>query len=748
MTAMPADEEGTWSRLPAYQSSWEHLADELKRLDLRIQRQLLRQRTSQPAGPLDQFKGLILSESEISALLTPALPTVDYLRLSSCNAEYQALEAALEQMGKEIAERRAASLEEGIYLSLPHLARVFELTTFEQDCLIICLAPELDRKYEKLYAYLQDDVTRKKPSASLVLELLLETPEARLAARSVFEPHTPLLRFRILQKIDNPADLPTPLLSRFIKLDDRMVNFLLGAGRIDARLEPVARLALPEAQPGLHTVSGGEPEQVLGFLRAHMCNPQAAGEKVLVYLYGPYGSGKETFATAVSRDLGFYLLLVDVAQMIDETRKFEETAWLLGREALLQPALLCFENFDSLMTDDLSSRAKVDLLLKVISDCCRVTFLSGSESWKPRRPLDETVFIDLRFRLPDDSTRKRYWQELSSERFPLADNIDLGALAGKFNFTQGQIEDALMAAQTRARLRSNGNIRITLADIEAACRAQSHHQLGTLARRIEPVYGWRDLVLPPDALGQLEELCARVAERQRVLGEWGFGRKLSLGKGVNALFAGPSGTGKTLAAEIIAKELGLELYKIDLSGIISKYIGETEKNLDRVFTTAENANAILFFDEADALFGKRSEVRDSHDRYANIEISYLLQKMEQYEGVAILATNLRQNLDDAFLRRLQFIVEFPFPDESHRRRIWEVLFPPEAPRDEAIDFDLLARQFRLAGGNIKNIVLASAYLAASDDGCISMSHLSQAALREYQKLGKVFTEAELKGSAN
>ena len=724
------------------------MADELKRLDLRIQRQLLRQRTSQPASPLDQFKGLILSESEISALLTTTLPTADRVRLSSDSAEYQALETALEQIGKEIEQRRAASIKAGIYLSLPQLARVFELTTFEQDCLIICLAPELDRKYEKLYAYMQDDVTRKKPSVSLVLEMLLDTREARLAARSAFEPHTPLLRFHILQMIDNPADIPTPLLSRFLRLDDRMVNFLLGAGRMDSRLEQVARLAFPEDQPDSHTISGGEPEQIRRFLRSHIGETQAPREKVLIYLYGPYGSGKESFAHAVSRDLGFYLLLVDVAKMIDETRKFEETMWLLGREALLQPALLCFENFDCLVTDDLSSRSKVDSLLKVIRDCCWVTFLSGSRSWNPRRPLDETVFLDLRFRLPDDSVRRHYWQDFASNRFPFADNIDLGALAGKFNFTQGQIQDALIAAQTLARLRANGDRRITTADIEASCRAQSHHQLGTLARRIEPAYTWPDIVLPGDALGQLRELCARVAERHRVLSEWGFGRKLSLGKGVSALFSGPSGTGKTMAAEIIANELGLELYKIDLSSIVSKYIGETEKNLDRVFTTAENANAILFFDEADALFGKRSEVRDSHDRYANIEISYLLQKMEQYEGVAILATNLRQNLDDAFMRRLQFIIEFPFPDESHRRRIWEVLFPPEAPRDEGIDFDLLAHQFRLAGGNIKNIVLASAYLAASDDGCISMSHLSQAALREYQKLGKVFTEAELKGSSN
>jgi SpoVK/Ycf46/Vps4 family AAA+-type ATPase len=220
----------------------------------------------------------------------------------------------------------------------------------------------------------------------------------------------------------------------------------------------------------------------------------------------------------------------------------------------------------------------------------------------------------------------------------------------------------------------------------------------------------------------------------------GFGAKLSTGKGVNALFAGPSGTGKTMAAGILANELGLDLYKIDLSQVVSKYIGETEKNLDAIFTGAENSNIILFFDEADALFGKRSEVRDSHDRYANIEISYLLQKMEDYEGVAILATNLRQNLDEAFVRRLAFSIHFPFPDEADRRRIWDGIWPDGISLAKDVDLDLLARQFKLSGGNIKNIALAAAFLAAADGGIVNMSHLLHATRREFQKLGKVFTE--------
>ncbi|MGH7807138.1 MAG: ATP-binding protein, partial [Thermodesulfobacteriota bacterium] len=236
--------------------------------------------------------------------------------------------------------------------------------------------------------------------------------------------------------------------------------------------------------------------------------------------------------------------------------------------------------------------------------------------------------------------------------------------------------------------------------------------------------------------------CNQAKYRHIVYGNWGFSRKLSLGKGLNALFSGPSGTGKTMAAEIISNDLELDLYKIDLSQVVSKYIGETEKNLDKIFTEAQTSNAILFFDEADALFGKRSEVKDAHDRYANIEIGYLLQKMEEYEGITILATNLRQNMDEAFVRRMQVIVEFPFPDEEYRRDIWEVAFPHEAPLGKDIDFAVLAREVKLAGGNIKNIAVAAAFYAAEDGGLIRMPHLMKAVRQEYRKLGRIWNESE------
>jgi SpoVK/Ycf46/Vps4 family AAA+-type ATPase len=239
----------------------------------------------------------------------------------------------------------------------------------------------------------------------------------------------------------------------------------------------------------------------------------------------------------------------------------------------------------------------------------------------------------------------------------------------------------------------------------------------------------------------LQEMVNMVRQRPLVYGQWGFDRKLALGKGLNALFAGESGTGKTMAADIMAGQLGLDLYKIDLSTLVSKYIGETEKNLNRIFTEASTSNAILFFDEADAIFGKRSEVKDSHDRYANIEISYLLQRMEAYDGVVILATNMRSNLDEAFTRRLHFIIEFPFPEARDREIIWQVNFPPETPVAPDVDLTLLADRFRLAGGNIRNIIMAAAFLAAEGGESVAMAHLLHATRREYQKMGRLIDES-------
>jgi SpoVK/Ycf46/Vps4 family AAA+-type ATPase len=320
-------------------------------------------------------------------------------------------------------------------------------------------------------------------------------------------------------------------------------------------------------------------------------------------------------------------------------------------------------------------------------------------------------------------------------------DVDITTLANKFNLSGGQIKDAIFTASNIAMVKNPGESELSMSDLYLGCKAQSNKNLATMAKKIEPHYTWNDITLPTDIKEQLKEISGYIEYKQTVYYEWGFEKKLSLGKGLNVFFSGPSGTGKTMAAEIIAGELGLDLYKIDLSSVVSKYIGETEKNLSRVFKEAETSNAILFFDEADALFGKRSEVRDSHDRYANIETNYLLQKMEEHEGIVILASNFKKNIDEAFMRRLNFNIVFPFPDEKLREKIWRNIFPDKTPIADNIDFSFLAN-FKITGGNIKNIVLSAAFLAAGDSHIIAMEHIIRAVKREFQKMGKLCTPGE------
>jgi SpoVK/Ycf46/Vps4 family AAA+-type ATPase len=335
--------------------------------------------------------------------------------------------------------------------------------------------------------------------------------------------------------------------------------------------------------------------------------------------------------------------------------------------------------------------------------------------------------------MPEPALREAVWRDsLAPYSAPETWAADLGR---RFRLTPGQIRDAVTSAALEVLAREEP-AQLEMRDLWRAARRQSQHRLGELAVRIEPRATWGDLILPADRLAQLREICSQVRYQHDVFDLWGFGRKSSRSRGVSALFSGPPGTGKTLAVEVMAGELELELYKVDLSGVVSKYIGETEKNLSRIFQEAETSNSILFFDEADALFGKRTKVSDAHDRYANIETSYLLQRMEAHDGIVILATNLRENMDDAFTRRIRFVVDFPFPDAESRRRIWPGHFPSQAPVSPDIDLDYLARELKIAGGTIRNIVLNAAFLAAGDGRSIDMRHVSHAIRREFEKMGK------------
>ncbi len=725
----------------AYAANYEHLADELFRLNLRIRLHVFQQKKCQPEKNVNQYKGLFLTEDEIVCLLendeNSRGDTSSSGKKDKHGEEIRMLAEAIEQIGAKIQKRRIASIQAGIYLSLPHLARLFRLTAFEEECLLICLAPELNRNYEKFYAYLQDDITSKKPTVDLALNLLCLSRQEKLKARLSFDKQAPLVKYHLLQVTDHAQDSSSPLISRSLKLNDRIVNFLLGFGHMDAGLEHVARFVQPQTKWDQIHMDKDIQNRVQNFIQSYARQPELNTQNVVFHIYGPYGSEKPMLAEAICHDLGIPLITGDLGKIIDGQMLFEKTLELLGREAVLQPAAVCLDNFDCLLADTEKYHFHLKSALETIRRFSRLTFLFSSKPWKPQGLLNGRICIEIGFPMPDAEDRKYLWEYHLNGHHRLSPDVDFTELANKFRFTSGQIHDATMAAQNLALWRSPEDGMIVMEDLYAACRVQSNQKLITLARKIDPKYTLSDIVLPPDQLAQLKEIGNQSKYRHIVYGTWGFDRKLSYGKGLTALFGGPSGTGKTMAAEIIANELKLELYKIDLSQVVSKYIGETEKNLNKIFAEAESSNAILFFDEADAIFGKRSEVKDAHDRYANIEIGYLLQKMEEYEGITILASNLKQNIDDAFVRRMRFIVEFPFPDKKLREQIWRNIFPKNASVSEEIDYKFLSERFELTGGNINNIALSSAFYAAEESTGIAMHHIVFAVKREFQKMEKL-----------
>ncbi len=439
----------------------------------------------------------------------------------------------------------------------------------------------------------------------------------------------------------------------------------------------------------------------------------------------------------ISTRLGKPLLKIDLEALArpERSENAAQAALLLAlRDARLLSAVPFITRIDNLFSDG----ALQPGLFPAILEFPGLIILSGRTTWQIAGFERSRRFSWLEFPAPTFAERRALWSYFLNQS-GLEERPDLTSLAGQFMLTSGQIRDVVATAMDWAAQRGDA---LNASDLLASARLHSSSHLTGLARKIVPRFTWKDIILPPDQLDILKEIINMVRTRPLVLTEWGLGQKLVSSAGVTILFAGPPGTGKTMAAEIIAGELGLDLYKIDLSTIVSKYIGETEKNLEHIFHEAEASNAILFFDEADALFGKRSEVRDSHDRYANIEISFLLQRMEAYDGITILATNLRSNLDDAFTRRLQFAVDFPFPEEDERLHIWQALFPSDAPKEENLDLGQLAHRYRLAGGNIRNIIVNAAYLAAADGGKISMAHLNHGARRELQKMGRLVTDQD------
>lgn len=592
---------------------------------------------------------------------------------------------------------------------LGRLAARARLTDVDTELLLIAVAPDVDSRFEQFFGYLNDDVTRRRATVGLALRLC-GLPETSAVGRGRLTGDAPLLRTGLLAVEDSDR----PLLSRQLRVPDRVAAYLLGDDRPDANL---AAVCWPDDLSNLPPLPGA-PE---------LARAVEAGTG-LAYLRELAGGSGLAVAAAGLALAGRPTLPVN-AEVLGSSETDPSVVRALMLEAMLTGA--------GMVAGPIGADGQRGLrgIVELLAHAGVPLIVYGPDRWDPRWADRAPMRADAEPVGPQ--IREALWRGMLDGALGEVDPADVTA---QFILSPVQIRRAAAAARTLAV--ADGRSTVTADHLRQGSRDQNGAGLERLARRIEPAVGWPDLVLPQQVAGQLAELSGRARHREQVLTGWRMRPGGGRGRGVTALFAGDSGTGKTMSAEVIAGDLGLDLYTVNLATVVDKYVGETEKNLERIFTEAAGVNGVLLFDEADAIFGKRSEVRDAHDRYANIESAYLLQRIETFDGLAILATNLRANLDEAFTRRLDIVVDFPVPDEPLRRSLWDRCLGKNLPRSSDVDLDFLADSFELAGGHIRSAAVTAAYLAAEAGRPVNMADLAGAVAREYRKLGRLVLERE------
>ncbi|CAM5610585.1 ATP-binding protein [Rhodanobacter lindaniclasticus] len=700
-----------------------HLAAALAELRARLQRAA--QRQDEPAAPSPAPPATALME-DAPAVSVPAAPKHGWLaRVFGGDHERAALSpAALDAIAPPspsplavtvpasdaVAAADAPAAAAGNHTpALAVLAERLGLSAFERDVLLLCVGMELDTRFPALCAQAQHDPGKPHPTFALAFAVL-DAP-----SWDALSPERPLRYWRLLD-IHQPG--AQPLIGAALSADERVVNFVKGMNYLDDRLTPLLTALPPAVLPPSQQALA---DQLLDSLR-HV----PPGEPLpLVQLLGSDGVSKQAIAQTIAAAFGAQAYRLSAELLPAAVAEQETLLRLWQRESQLLPLALYLDAAEVEHGD-----ATAPLVRRFLARSGGLAFVDVREPWAGAA----TRALSVDVAKPSAVEQRALWQRLLGD----AAGVQPRQLAGHFDFNLGKIEQiahgALAVAEDKPAALAQALWQGALAHTRPA--------LDQLAQRIVPKAGWDDLKLPDSEKDLLHQIADQVAQRSTVYDDWGFRQRMNRGLSVSALFTGESGTGKTMAAEVLARELGLSLYRIDLSAVVSKYIGETEKNLRKLFDAAEDGGAILFFDEADALFGKRSEVKDSHDRYANIEVNYLLQRLESFRGLAILATNMKGALDGAFLRRLRFVVNFPFPGIAERKAIWASVFPAQAAVG-ALDLDRLAR-FALTGGSIQGIALNAAFMAAKAGVSIGMPLLLDAVRGEFRKLDKPVNEADFR----
>ncbi len=631
---------------------------------------------------------------------------------------------------EEVATAEAVMLKAEVIEPPPaliELSSILGLTRFEQSLLFFCAAMELDTEITSFCAQLQGE-TQRYPTFSLALGLF-DNP-----VWDVVSSERPLRYWRLLEIHQAGVQ---PLTVSPLKADERIVNYLKGLNYLDDRLMSLlAPLRLPaiatEGERGL-----APSQQLVVAAIAHQLHAVPQSQHLpLIQLLGRDLASKQGVAVAVADQFDLPLYRMRMERLPTHGSDLETIIRLWQREMQLFPVALYLDGQGiEASNSEKNSAAALDTFLDSVHG---LIFLDVREQ---SAQLEQPT-LSFEVAKPTPVEQWEEWKQL----FGRSPNHNAALLSSQFNLNLTDIQSIAatvqgeMAQEEQPAVKLNGKSGLLGDRLWDACLVRTRPRLDALAQRLETKATWEDIVLPPEETSLLRQIADQVRHRSTVYDEWGFRDRMNRGLGINALFAGESGTGKTMAAEVIANDLRLNLYRIDLSAVVSKYIGETEKNLRRLFDAAEDGGAILFFDEADALFGKRSEVKDSHDHYANIEVNYLLQRIEAYRGLAILATNLKKSMDSAFMRRLRFVINFPFPSLESRKELWKKVFPPKTPVGE-LDYDHLGR-LNLTGGSIHNIAINAAFLAAQAGRKVEMEHVLTVAKAEFRKLERPIYEAD------